>query len=1144
MAMLVLAMVCVLAAAQSSGTVETIKHTLDGNVVTIEYLKKLADTFLLLTDTGTLYRSSDAGKTLTNLKSKTGKVNSLSVSPVNQEYVIGLGSQMHYTSTDGGITWKTNTQRLDHLEMHPRVPNLVLGSVMSDACSRGKSSGSSSVLAAASHATGLMMGQDSPTCHRLLCLSKDFGTTWDLIQDYVIQYSWAPPFEDKKGNFPSDNIIYATISKNKNVNQDLHQWDEAADFVETADYFKSTRVLVPRGNRFSFGEQSLLFVAALRDEPGKQGQVALMISRDNTTRVVFHEAFLPVALPQHSFTVVDSSEGTVFISVNHRPHVEGAGTGHIYMSDWRGLVYSLSIPYNIRRADGLCDFDRVAGVEGIYLANFMDKIEAEREEKQDGFQDMTQPSKAQRTPQAEQRGRKGGGSHIKTVITFDKGAEWRWLEPPKFDSRGKRYPCAALKSDCHLHLKGVSMSSGYAYSADHAKGIIVATGSVGQYLSLDPLLMSTFLSTDAGLTWTEVAKGSHIYEIGDFGGLILLAKDQHPTDVLLATWDQGTTWIEVSIKEAIVADEGRRRLLMGAGKQAASSSVAATVKPFSPAASTQRKRKTLRDADLEDDLEAEIEEEEEEELEREKQDMTKRRKKKKARKAAAANKNSVFNEEQTEDQSESSEEVEEDVDPMAGKAGKKKGSSSSVKQSVGKKEKASDVIRAAIASTITPQAKAIKSDDDDEDDDEEGTVGKTAAGPPSPTPKGVSVSPKKSPTTPPRPSQTAPQVVPVSSNEDPVVDINSVTAKHRKQQVGKVLIENIVTGPEPTTLKFLAYGRMVDEQNAVSVVAGGGEGVLIYLDFSSLHERACTGLHAVGSSESDYENWSPNDGRIGDRCVLGRTIRYIRKKPSRPCFNPEDTDIGYEVSHCQCTAADFQCDYGFERLEDDQPIQGTPANQSINSMECVKMEKEPFHPPPSAYAETCEFENYARKTKGYRRVPGDTCVGGEPWEAEHVPCAGTRSRIARAVFFLALVGIAAYACCAGVLNKSLDDCRSAVTDRESMCRLVNEFCERFSPCATCWARRRRGVGFTGSQWRSPASLDDEDLNIDEDGFDIQTVQAPPPVVTDQSPKKEEEGKKGKGTSRRRDVEGGLPEQGPGDALSTPSADVAFDQLIN
>lgn len=36
--------------------------------------------------------------------------------------------------------------------------------------------------------------------------------------------------------------------------------------------------------------------------------------------------------------------------------------------------------------------------------------------------------------------------------------------------------------------------------------------------------VNTYLSRDGGLNWQEVKKGSYIYEIGDHGGLIVMAR--------------------------------------------------------------------------------------------------------------------------------------------------------------------------------------------------------------------------------------------------------------------------------------------------------------------------------------------------------------------------------------------------------------------------------------------------------------------------------------------------------------------------------------------------------------------------------------------------------------------------------------------
>jgi len=53
----------------------------------------------------------------------------------------------------------------------------------------------------------------------------------------------------------------------------------------------------------------------------------------------------------------------------------------------------------------------------------------------------------------------------------------------------------------------------------------MAVGNVGKELDKRVDRMNTYLSRDGGLTWSEVKKGSHIYEIGDHGGLIIMAKN-------------------------------------------------------------------------------------------------------------------------------------------------------------------------------------------------------------------------------------------------------------------------------------------------------------------------------------------------------------------------------------------------------------------------------------------------------------------------------------------------------------------------------------------------------------------------------------------------------------------------------------------
>ena len=59
--------------------------------------------------------------------------------------------------------------------------------------------------------------------------------------------------------------------------------------------------------------------------------------------------------------------------------------------------------------------------------------------------------------------------------------------------------------------------------------------------------VNTYLSRDGGVTFTEIRKGSHIYEFGDHGGLIVMAKNQEPAKEILYSFNEGKTWNELEI---------------------------------------------------------------------------------------------------------------------------------------------------------------------------------------------------------------------------------------------------------------------------------------------------------------------------------------------------------------------------------------------------------------------------------------------------------------------------------------------------------------------------------------------------------------------------------------------------------------------
>jgi hypothetical protein len=164
----------------------------------------------------------------------------------------------------------------------------------------------------------------------------------------------------------------------------------------------------------------------------------------------------------------------------------------------------------------------VLGLEGVHIANVYDHSEVER-----------------------QRGREKSQLEAfkKTFISFDKGGNWHPLRSPSRDSEGHGIVC---QGDCSLHLKGRTDSNhNPIYSSDNSPGIAIGVGNTGIYLSQTEL--NTYLTRDGGHEWYEVRKGSHMYEIGDRGGLIVMARDDEPTSEIIYSWNEGVTWETLSI---------------------------------------------------------------------------------------------------------------------------------------------------------------------------------------------------------------------------------------------------------------------------------------------------------------------------------------------------------------------------------------------------------------------------------------------------------------------------------------------------------------------------------------------------------------------------------------------------------------------
>ncbi|CBZ51174.1 putative sortilin [Neospora caninum Liverpool] len=541
------------AAAYANKKVSVSEVSFDSHIEDIQWCGVDHRTILLKTRRGRLYRSQDGGKSWTEitdlLKPSEGSsaavaVDSIIVSPVDKRVVLIVGSKRnHFISEDSAATFRRLKYKntIHNFHFHPTRPKFAILSTWTDACYASGGSGTSRTIQ-----------QD---CNHQLFYTRDLGRSFKLVADYVVQFSWG---DKKLGN--TDHIFF-TQHRGRSGDQPRYGgWSKNVDLMYTPDFGATITRLVYRGNKFLLSN-GYFFVAKVKDA-GKQ-TVSLLVSTDGGKS--FQMAKLPVEIEERSYTVLDTSEDAIMLHVNHG-HGSKGDTGNVYISDAKGVRYSLSLPNNIRTSTGECEFDKVLSLEGVYLANFKDTIDAsatgsegaaseknqvdaageklteeEIEEEAEGVQvdlEKKHRSVATRSRQEEV---------IRTVISFDKGGVWSYLKAPRVDSRGQKIDCPPDR--CWLHLNGITRFSDFApfYSVENAVGIIMGTGNVGSYLRPEKDEANTYLSRDGGVTWIEAHKGAFIYEMGDHGGLLVMADDTKKTNQVVFSWNEGQSWYDFEL---------------------------------------------------------------------------------------------------------------------------------------------------------------------------------------------------------------------------------------------------------------------------------------------------------------------------------------------------------------------------------------------------------------------------------------------------------------------------------------------------------------------------------------------------------------------------------------------------------------------
>ncbi|XP_050504155.1 sortilin-related receptor-like isoform X9 [Diabrotica virgifera virgifera] len=168
----------------------------------------------------------------------------------------------------------------------------------------------------------------------------------------------------------------------------------------------------------------------------------------------------------------------------------------------------------------------------------------------------------------------------------------------------------------------------------------------------------------------------------------------------------------------------------------------------------------------------------------------------------------------------------------------------------------------------------------------------------------------------------------------------------------KLRLYGLMTEPGKNTTLFTIFGSLPEYH----------QWIIVKVDFAKVFERKCT--------KDDYNMWSPShseDIRNYIPCEMGLQVAYQRRMPLAKCLNGLDYIQLKSTVVCECDLLDFECDSGFARV-------GSPPRCIRDKSSSLDVYRVPA---------PCKPGNFYNRTKGYRKIAADSCVGG--FESHYLP---------------------------------------------------------------------------------------------------------------------------------------------------------------
>lgn len=238
-------------------------------------------------------------------------------------------------------------------------------------------------------------------------------------------------------------------------------------------------------------------------------EMALFVTDDT---LKWHRAMFPSdhRVEQEAYTVLESTNYSVQIDVmNSRP---SNPMGVMFTSNSNGTFFTRNIEHTNRNMMGHVDFEKIAGIQGIFLVN-----------KVDNWEEVEKEFLAEKK--------------ITSEITHDDGRTFTHVQTHDAGDR------------IHLHSVTQLNNVGRVFSSP-APGLVMGNGNTGDYLQ-SFAKASLYVSDDAGMHWLKGPDGPHKFEFGDQGNILLAITDSENADVTEFKYslDHGKSWVNQALPE-------------------------------------------------------------------------------------------------------------------------------------------------------------------------------------------------------------------------------------------------------------------------------------------------------------------------------------------------------------------------------------------------------------------------------------------------------------------------------------------------------------------------------------------------------------------------------------------------------------------